>query len=47
MKYNIFVGTTLLLMFGSSVAFTVNVAANLALLRTTDLGIVIGLGYNF
>lgn len=33
--------------FPISSIFTVNVAANLALLRTTDLGIVIGLGYNF
>ena len=27
--------------------FTINVAANLAFLRTTDLGILVGLGYNF
>ena len=27
--------------------FTINVAANLAFLRTTDLGILIGIGYNF
>jgi hypothetical protein len=33
--------------FPISSIFTVNVGANLALLRTTDLGIVIGLGYNF
>lgn len=33
--------------FPISSMFTVNVAANLALLRTTDLGIVVGLGYNF
>ena len=27
--------------------FTINVAANLAFLRTTDLGILVGIGYNF
>lgn len=27
--------------------FTINVAANLAFLRNTDLGIVVGIGYNF
>jgi hypothetical protein len=27
--------------------FTINVAANLAFLRTTDLGILVGVGYNF
>ncbi|AFY72232.1 hypothetical protein Syn7502_00057 [Synechococcus sp. PCC 7502] len=27
--------------------FTINVAANLAFLRTTDLGILVGFGYNF
>jgi hypothetical protein len=30
-----------------SSAFTINVAANLAFLRTTDLGILVGIGYNF
>jgi hypothetical protein len=27
--------------------FTINVAANLAFLHTTDLGILVGIGYNF
>ena len=27
--------------------FTINVSANLAFLRSTDLGILVGLGYNF
>lgn len=30
-----------------SSVFTINVAANLAFLRTTDLGILVGLGFNF
>jgi hypothetical protein len=30
-----------------SSTFTINVAANLAFLRTTDLGILVGIGYNF
>lgn len=30
-----------------SSVFTINVAANLAFLRNTDLGIVVGIGYNF
>ncbi|MEA5477092.1 hypothetical protein VB774_05610 [Pseudanabaena galeata UHCC 0370] len=30
-----------------SSSFTINVAANLAFLRTTDLGILVGIGYNF
>jgi hypothetical protein len=30
-----------------STNFTVNVAANLAFLRTTDFGILVGVGYNF
>lgn len=28
-------------------SFTINVAANLAFLRSTDLGILVGIGYNF
>jgi hypothetical protein len=30
-----------------SSAFTINVAANLAFLHSTDLGILVGIGYNF
>jgi hypothetical protein len=30
-----------------SSVFTINVAANLAFLRNTDLGLVVGIGYNF